>query len=31
MVKSLQAPRRLLSNLQAWRIGYFDWPASGTD
>ena len=31
MVKPLQAPRRLLSNLQAWRIGYFDWPASGTD
>jgi hypothetical protein len=31
MVKSLQSPRRLLSNLQGWRIGYFDWPASGTN
>ena len=27
-VKPFSAPRSLLSNLQAWRIGYFDWPPS---
>jgi hypothetical protein len=27
-VKPFWAPRSLLSNLQAWRIGYFDWPPS---
>ena len=31
VVKPLRAPRRLLSNLQAWRIGYFDWPSRSAD
>jgi len=31
MAKPLRAPQRLLSNLQAWWIGYFDWPAGSAD
>jgi len=31
MAKPLRAPHRLLSNLQAWWIGYFDWPAGSAD
>lgn len=30
-LKPLRVPRWLLSNLQAWWIGYFDWPPSSPD
>lgn len=30
-LKPLWGPRWLLSNLQAWWIGYFDWPSSSPD
>jgi GT2 family glycosyltransferase len=31
VVKPLRAPHWLVSNLQAWWIGYFDWPSSSAD
>jgi GT2 family glycosyltransferase len=31
VVKPLRAPHWLLSNLQAWWIGYFDWPSRNAE